>query len=129
MINSVTLHGNLSTAVYPSQKGNSARFQIAYNRYLTLEGESVEKTDYVWVTVAGRLAQNSLKYLSKGDPVTVQGHLTGGSYLDKDGNWQNNLCIFAESAQFHHRRSRQDDNGSSLPPLPQQDVGITEIHF
>jgi single-stranded DNA-binding protein len=113
-INSAILSGNLSTNIYPIEGKQSIRFQLAYNRsWYDYEKKKEEpRTYYIWVQVNGFQAKSCLS-LSKGSGVTVQGELSGGSYLDKNNNWQNNACIYAERVLFQYRSSTQNQE----PPI------------
>ncbi|MGB5593840.1 MAG: single-stranded DNA-binding protein [Crocosphaera sp.] len=107
MINSVTINGNCATEVKLNDKGK-ASVLLAYDESFKVEGEVVKRSSFMWVECYGKLAQNLSQYKSKGDPITVQGRLTGGTYQDKEGNWQNGLRVKATIIQFHHRKQQLD---------------------
>ncbi len=111
MINSVTVHGNCATEVKLNEKGK-ASVLLAYNESFKVEGELVERSSFIWVECYGKLAVNLHKYKIKGDPITVQGRLSGGSYQDKEGNWVNGLRVKASNIQFHHRKSNTPETVS-----------------
>ncbi len=111
MINSVTVHGNCATEVKLKETGK-ASVLLAYNESFKVEGELVERSSFIWVECYGKLAVNLHKYKIKGDPITVQGRLSGGSYQDKEGNWVNGLRVKASNIQFHHRKSNTPETVS-----------------
>lgn len=118
MINSVILHGNCATEVKLSEQGH-ATVLLAYDEsYKDSESKKIERTSFLWVYAYGQLARNLSEFVSKGDPITVQGKLSGGTYRDEDGAWQNGLRVKAQTAQFHYRKPRTDKN--SLPPMPDE---------
>ncbi len=120
MINAVTINGNCATEVKLNDKGK-ASVLLAYDESFKVEGEVVKRSSFIWVECYGKLAQNLSEYKSKGDPITVQGRLTGGTYQDKEGCWQNGLRVKATIIQFHHRKQQLDsiqeesNEGDSIP--------------
>jgi single-stranded DNA-binding protein len=105
MINSVTIHGNVASFNFNEDK-NRASVLMAYNESYKLNGKLVPRSSFIWIETYGKLATNVQKFVTVGDPITVQGKLTGGNYQDKNDDWQNSLRIFAKNIQFHYRKPK-----------------------
>ena len=83
----------------------NARFILAVDRGLSKEkkAEAEEKgqptTDFIPVTVWGKLAENCANYLSKGRLVAVHGRIQTGSY-EKDGQRIYTTEVVATNVEF-----------------------------
>ena len=92
-------------------------FSIATNRrYNSSEGEPVEETVWIRVSVWGKSAEACNTYLHKGSKVLVEGRLkpdreTGGPrvYERNDGTYGSSYEMTAYTVQF--LSSKSDDNG------------------
>ncbi|PSF35757.1 hypothetical protein C7H19_15130 [Aphanothece hegewaldii CCALA 016] len=69
-----------------------------------------EKTGFIWVKTSQKVFEK--QSLKVGDLIKAEGRLSGGQYQDKNGNWQNNLCVFAFSVVFY---SEQEEVEEALP--------------
>lgn len=120
MINSVTLYGNCASEVKLNQKGQ-ATLLLAYDEsYKDSKSNKVERTSFLWIYAYGQLARNLSEFVSKGDPISLQGKLSGGTYRDANGDWQNGLRVKAQSIQFHYRKPKSNEQ-QGLPPMPQDE--------
>lgn len=63
-------------------------------------GEWIEETTFVDVTLWGRTAEVATEYLSKGSPVLIEGRLKLDSWQDKDGQKRNKLRVIGERMQM-----------------------------
>ena len=81
-------------------------------------GEKMEETEWHRVTFFDRLAEIAGEYLSKGDPVFVEGRLKTRKWQDKDGNDRYTTEIIAESMQL--LGGRKDGGGQQGQQAPQQ---------
>ena len=80
---------------------------IALNRkYKTQSGEMKEEVTFVDVAVWGRQGENVKRYLSKGDPVLVEGRLKFDSWQAQDGSRRSKLSVVAENVRFLPRGGR-----------------------
>lgn len=72
---------------------------LATNEVYTKDGERKESTEYHNVIIFGKQAENTAKYLKKGDSALVEGKLQTRSW-DKDGTKMYRTEIVAQSIQF-----------------------------
>lgn len=86
------------------------------DRRKTQSGEWVEETTYVDVTLWGRTAEIAGQYLSKGDPVLIEGRLKLDTW-EKDGQKRSKLRVHGEKMQLLSGGKKQ---GGQAPPARQQ---------
>ncbi len=110
---------------------------IATNRvYNDRDGKRQEATDYHNVVVFGKQAENTAKYLSKGNGVYVEGRLQTRSW-EKDGQKQYRTEIVADRVQFGPKNSSGgstpaaggDDKAPSVPDYPEEEINPEDIPF
>ena len=114
----------------PGNNTAVCRFTIAVDRPRR-DGKD-QGADFIRIVVWGRSAENCDRFLSKGRPVNVKGHLQTGSYKDKDGRTVYTTEVVADSAggvEFLGSgngnsgsggdRSKYGDNPSAAPGGPQ----------
>jgi single-strand DNA-binding protein len=120
---------------------------IATNRvYKDRDGNRQENTDYHNVVVFGNQAENSAKYLSKGNGVYVEGRLQTRSW-EKDGQKMYRTEIVADRVQFGPKNdgggggasnnsapksdAPADDNSKapSTPDYPEEEINPEDIPF
>jgi single-strand DNA-binding protein len=103
-LNRVFLMGNLTRDPelrYVPSGTAVASFTIAVNRvYNSAAGERKEETCFVRVVVWGRRAEVCGEYLSKGNPVFVEGRLRTRSWETPDGQKRNAVEVVANNIQF-----------------------------
>lgn len=102
--NKVILLGNLTRdpelRVTPSGL-SICKFGIAVNRrFSTKEGEQREEVTYVDIDAFGRQAETISKYLTKGDPIHIEGRLKLDQWETKEGEKRNKLGVVLEGFQF-----------------------------
>ncbi len=89
-INRVQLGGNLGNnpEVKTFENGNKLmRFSLATNEsYKTIKGETATDTQWHFVAVWGKLAEELESVIKKGSLVTVDGRLVTRNYVDKTGS-------------------------------------------
>lgn len=125
-------------------------FSLATNRvYNDRDGNRQEATDFHNVVVFGKQAENSAKYLSKGNSAYVEGRLQTRSW-DKDGQKQYRTEIVADRVQFGPKNSGsgggaptgQSEQGSgssgsgqsnqeqpAAPDYPEEEINPEDIPF
>ncbi|MCA8961109.1 MAG: single-stranded DNA-binding protein [Planctomycetes bacterium] len=69
------------------------------NRYRRNDGENVEETTFVDVTVWGKSAENCNQYLRKGSGVLVEGRLKLDTW-ESEGQRRSKLKVVADRVQF-----------------------------
>lgn len=101
-MNTVTLIGNLSNDVTlqytPQTQTAVAKFTLAVNRPKK-DGQD-QGADFIRVVVWGRQAETCNQYLAKGRKCAVLGHITTGSYKDKDGKTVYTTDVTADRIEF-----------------------------
>ncbi len=112
-VNKVLLIGNVTRdpqlTYLPSQTA-VVEFGLAMNRHWkNKEGEAREETCFVDCQAFGKSAEAINKYVSKGDPLYVEGRLKLDSWTAQDGSKRSKLRVVVESFQFLGQRQ---DSGS-----------------
>lgn len=86
------------------------------------EGQWVDETTYVDVTLWGRTAEVAGEYLTKGSPILVEGRLKLDSWETGDGQKRNKLRVVCERMQMVGSRSGGPSGGAggggAKPPQP-----------
>jgi single-strand DNA-binding protein len=102
-LNKVFLMGNLTRDPelrYTPSGIAVVNFGMAVNRRFTdANGEKKEDVCFVRITVFGKQAETCNQYLSKGNPVFVEGRLQYRSW-ESEGQKRNSLDVVAERVQF-----------------------------
>jgi single-strand DNA-binding protein len=102
--NKVILIGNLTREpeLRVTASGLSiCKLSLAVNRsYTTKDGEKQEEVAYIDVDSFGRQAETIAKYLSKGNPLLVDGRLKLDSWESKEGEKRSKLGVVLESFTF-----------------------------
>jgi single-strand DNA-binding protein len=106
--NRVILVGNLTRDVElkytPSQTAVTDIGLAVNDRRKTPEGDWVDETTFVDVTLWGRTAEIASQYLSKGSPVLIEGRLKLHTW-EKDGQKRSKLRVVGERMQMLGSRS------------------------
>ncbi|MFZ2331223.1 MAG: single-stranded DNA-binding protein, partial [Atribacterota bacterium] len=77
------------------------RFGLAINRsYKNQEGNNVEDTLFINVSVWGKQAEYSSQFLKKGRRIALNGELRSNSWQDREGNKRVSFEINARTIQF-----------------------------
>ncbi len=100
MINSVILLGRLTKdpeVRYTNSNMAVARFNLAIDRPAK-DGE--KKADFPDIVVFGKQAENSERYLHKGQRAAVEGRLQTGSYEWQDGSRVYTTDVVANRVEF-----------------------------
>jgi len=103
-LNKVFLMGNLTRDPelrYTPAGLAVASFGIAINRAWTAKtGEQKEDVCYVEINIFGRRAEVVGEYLSKGNPIFIEGRLQFNQWETKDGQKRSTLRVVADNFQF-----------------------------
>lgn len=70
------------------------------DRRKAANGEWVEDTTFVDITLWGRTAEIATEYLSKGSSVLIEGRLKFDTWQDKDGQKRSKLRVIGERMQM-----------------------------
>ncbi len=130
--NKVMLMGNVTRDIelrYTPKGTAVADIGLATNRVRTGEnGERIEETTFVDITLWGRTAEIAHQYSGKGKPLFVEGRLHMDSWDDKNtGQKRTKLKVIAENIQLMGSPGggQQSQGGNPAPrqqsqPQPQQ---------
>ncbi len=103
-LNKTFLMGNLTRDVelrYIPSGAAVANFGLAINRtYTNSDGEKTEEVCFVDIVAWNKLAEVASEYLSKGQPIFVEGRLQMDSWEQEDGKKRSKLKVVAQNIQF-----------------------------
>ena len=117
-------------------------FSVATNRVFNdRDGKRQEAADYHNIVVFGKQAENSAKYLFKGNGVFVEGRMQTRSW-DKDGQKQYRTEIIADRVQFGPKGGAtgsgapaaaaaggDDGKAPAIPDYPEEEINPEDIPF
>ncbi|MCD5381361.1 MAG: single-stranded DNA-binding protein [Candidatus Pacebacteria bacterium] len=149
-LNKAMIYGNLTRdpelKALPSGM-NVCSMSIATNRvYKDRDGNRQENVDYHNIVVFGNQAENSAKYLSKGNGVYVEGRIQTRSW-EKEGQKQYRTEIVADRVQFGPKNGSAGaapsgsapaaaapagdtkEKAPSVPAYPEEDINPEDIPF
>jgi len=131
-MNKVFILGRLgrSPELRRSANGNFiANFSLATSekRKDSSSGGYVQTTEWHKVTVFGKTAENSAKYLHKGSKALVEGRIKTEKWQDKDGGNRSSTVIIAQSVQFLDSKEEAQElsNSSQNPQIGSAEVTAT----
>jgi len=106
--NKVLLMGNLTRdpELRSTPSGTAVcQFGLAVNRiYNNSNGERQEETTFVDIEAWGRQAETISKYVTKGNPLFVEGRLKLDSWENKEGEKRNKMKVVLENMQLISQR-------------------------
>lgn len=121
--NRVVLVGNITRdpeVRYLSSGTAVTDIGLAVNdRRKNANGEWVEETTFIDVTLWARTAEVAGEYLSKGSPVLIEGRLKLDSWETQDGQKRTKLKVVGERMQMLGARGGSE-GGGSRPPAARQ---------
>lgn len=115
--NRVILVGNLTRDVvvkYTQSQTAVTEIGLAVNDRVKRQGEWVDETTFVDITLWGRTAEIAGEYLSKGSPVLVEGRLKLDQW-EQDGQKRYKLRVVGEKMQMLGGRSGGGGGGGQRP--------------
>ncbi len=101
--NKIILVGNLTKDPelhYTSGGTAIANFSLAINRKFSKNGEKKEEVDFFDVEAWDKLAELASEYLSKGNPVLIEGRLKQDRWEDEGGKSRSRVKVVAQGLQF-----------------------------
>jgi len=105
-----------------SQQGTMiVQFRMAVNRRgRNPDGSPLEETEWFTVSTTGRLAEVCQQYVTKGNPVFVDGRLAVDRWTGQDGQPRFTLRVFANDMQLLGARPREEgfEPGEGAAPGP-----------
>lgn len=93
-----------------------ANFSVAVNRRMDRE-----RTDFFNIVAFGKTAELCVKYLVKGQRVSVRGEMQIDSYTDKNGVKRDTFGIVADEIEFLDK-----PNGASAPVIAPTEPAVDE---
>jgi single-strand DNA-binding protein len=115
--NRVILIGNLTRDIelryLPSQMAVADVGLAVNDRRKGQNGEWIEETTFVDVTVWGRTAEVMSEYLSKGSPVFIEGRLKLDSWEGQDGQKRSKLKVVCEKMQLIGSKGQGGSEGGA----------------
>ena len=126
--NKVMIIGNLTRdprlSYTPSQTA-VVEIGIAVNRQWTSQdGSKKEETCFIDCKGFGRTAETLSKYLSKGQPIFIEGRLTYENWTAQDGSKRSKHAVVIERFQFLGGGEKRettvvkDEGGDDIPDFP-----------
>lgn len=112
-MNKVQLLGNVTRDIElkeSAQNNKYAQFTLAVNRYAG--GQT--QTDFIDVVAFGRQAEILGEYGHKGLKLAVNGRLSSGQYVNKEGIKVNTLKVTLENFEFAGRPKTKEDVAATL---------------
>lgn len=115
-MNNIQLIGRVCNNLELKQAGQTSKcdFVIAVNRRFAKEGQ--QQADFINVTCFGKIAENLVKYQSKGSQIGVVGTLNIDQY-QKDGENRTFTKVVANEIEFLGSNSQSNNNQSSFQPV------------
>jgi len=114
-LNKAMLIGNLTRDVelkYTASGAAVANFGLAVNRtYTNSDGEKMDDVCYMDIVAWNRLAEVAGEYLSKGQPIFVEGRLQMDTWEQEDGQKRTKLKVVAQNIQFLGGGKADDSEG------------------
>ncbi|NLS95547.1 MAG: single-stranded DNA-binding protein [Planctomycetaceae bacterium] len=86
------------------------------------DGQWVEETTFVDVTLWGRTAEVAGEYLAKGSPVLIEGRLKLDTWQTNDGQKRSKLHVVCERMQMVGPRGAGAPGGKAAQPRQQNDL-------
>lgn len=123
--NRVILVGNLTRDVElrytPSQMAVTDIGLAVNDKRKNQQGEWVEETTFVDITLWGRTAEVASEYLKKGSPLLVEGRLKLDSWTGNDGQKKSKLRVVGERMQLLGGRGGGGGGGGGGRPQASYD--------
>ena len=124
--NKILLIGNLTRdpqlSYLPSQTA-VCEFGLAVNRtWNSKDGDKKQDTCFIDCRAFGKPAETLNKYVSKGDPIFIEGRLDFDQWTDKDGGKRSKHRVTVENFQFlggsKNQQPEQEQNCPTDEDIP-----------
>ena len=132
-LNRVLLAGNLTREpdLRRTSNGNAVcDMRLAINdAYVNRSGERVETTCFTDVVAWAGQAESCGKFLAKGSPILVEGHLKTEEWETDAGEKRSKLRVYANRVQFlpRGRPAENNETGPTEPAAPEPSKDKDEI--
>jgi single-strand DNA-binding protein len=131
-INSITLVGRLTKAPESREAGATTltKLRLAFSHSKKVGDSWEDQSQYVDVTVFGRLAEALAGALDKGDQVVVTGRLAWREWQAQDGSTRQAHEIVAQAVQrVSPRKDRQEGQSATEGPQNGSESATDDIPF
>ncbi len=128
--NKITVVGNLGRdpeIKFTPQGQQVCEFSVATNEKKFINGESKDETTWFQVSLWGKLAETTSKYLSKGRLVYVEGRLRLREWTDREGRQRFSLDITGTELKFLGNQASETANNYNQQELTQENAVATAI--
>lgn len=129
-LNSIVISGHLTREVelrYTPKGTPVAKIGLAFNRvYQGQDGNWVEESNFLDVSVWGKQAELCSERLHKGSPVIFEGYLKTSMYTDKDNQQRKFVEIVANKIHFMEKTGSSYEEGPSGEPAANYDVDTSD---
>lgn len=130
--NSVVLAGNLTRDPelrYTPNGKAVCDFDLAINSYhKNKEGEKIEETVFVPVTVWAKQAETVAEFLKKGRPALIGGRIKQERWTSKEGVKRSRLTVTANIVRFLGQSAKEDSQSKPIESPEQLDPGHDLYH-
>ncbi|MCD1627039.1 single-stranded DNA-binding protein [Seohaeicola saemankumensis] len=131
-LNKVMIAGRLTRdpelKALPSGK-NICNFSLATSStYKDRDGKTIETTEYHSIVVFGPSAENSAKYLLKGQLALVEGRLQTRSW-EKDGVKHYRTEVLGDKVLFGPKPASDGPAAVTVPEYPEEEINPEDIPF
>lgn len=114
-VNNFTLTGNLAQVPEIKTTGTGKKYAFIT---LAVNGANKDKADFISFCVWEKLAENVVKYCTKGDCISVLGFIS--TYKDKEGHTQ--MQLTADAVTFLHKAAKKaSEVKQEQPATPESD--------
>lgn len=131
-LNTVVVQGNLTKDASEGMRRGAndtafGSFTIAVNKSVKNGDEWQDKASYIRVKGFGRNYENSVKWMTKGSTVIVEGSLEQDVW-EKDGQKHSEIIIIADRIYPTYKKGESGNNNSQKPSSQSQqnDLGFKE---
>ena len=98
---------------------NVVRFRVAINRkFTTKSGEKKEESTYIDCEMWGARSSVIAEYLTKGDPILLEGHLKQENWESKDGEKRSKIIVSVEDFEFMSNKKSGENKPTSEKKVP-----------
>ncbi len=91
------------------------RGEKAYARYTLAVDRYGEEADFINCVAFGKSADFADKFIKKGTKILIEGHITTGSYTDKNGKVQYTTDVIADRHEFVESKKSQQSQAQPDP--------------
>lgn len=111
--NMVTIAGNITSDLEVKYMPNGravTEFSVAINNsYKNKDGEEVKETNFIRVTMYGKIVELMKENIGKGSPVVIVGKLKQQRWEGSDGKQKEKILVVGEKIHFNYKTERNKE--------------------